>query len=92
MFAVRVEKSLFKRSLTAPPLAFDDSVGGVSKSSSPLNDVAESKGSGYDSLTRLAMGSYELTIALCWVAVEELGPGVSPTKEGTVCGSTGDRE
>ena len=60
-----------------------------------LNDVAESGGNGYvsrDSLTRLTLGSYELTIALCWAAVEKLGPGVSSAKEGTVYGLTSCRE
>jgi hypothetical protein len=92
MFAVRAEKSLFDRTLTPPPLAFDDSVGGVSKGSAPLNDVAESLGNGYDSLARLTLGSYELTVALCWAAGEEFEPGVSPIREGIVWGSTSDRE
>jgi hypothetical protein len=100
MFAVRVDKSLFERALTTP-LAFDDSVGGVSESSAPLNDVAEPGGNGCisrDSLTRLTLESCELRylgclfpIALCWATVEELGTGMS-LAEGIVYGSTSGRE
>ena len=96
MFAVRADKSLFERALTAS-LAFDDSVGGVSESSAPLNNIAESGGNEYVPLTPLTLGSYEprylgcvLLIALCWAAVKEFGPGASLAKDGTVhCSSSG---
>jgi hypothetical protein len=98
MLAVRADTSVFIWPLTAP-LAFDDSMGVVSVSSAPLNDTADSGGNEYFPLTPLTLGSYELMylgcvllIALCWAAVEELGPGVSLAKEGTVYGLTSCRE
>jgi|SRR6267142_6447869 len=98
MFVVRADKSLFERALAAP-LAFDESVGGVSESSAPLNDVAESGVNGYVFRDSLTLGAYEprylgcvLLITLCWAGVEELGRGVSLAKEGTVYGSTSGRE
>ena len=95
MSAVRADKSLFERAVTAP-LAVGGSMRWVSESSAPLNDVAESGVNGYvspDSLTprpcELRYLGCVLVITLCWAGVEKLGPGVSLAKEGTVYGSTG---
>jgi hypothetical protein len=98
MLAVRADTSLilFERALTAP-LAFDDGVGGVSESSAPLNNIAESGGNEYVPLTPLTVGSHGprylgcvLLIALCWAVVEDFGPGASLAKDGTVhCNSSG---